>query len=59
MEAMLEERGIPYCPDYDGNFFTSMQATHWRVKDEPVWNWPKMYAARLEKTNPENYHDRA
>jgi hypothetical protein len=54
MEAMLEDRGIEYCPDYDGHFFESMEATCWTIRGEPIWDWPKAYAARLETTLPEN-----
>jgi biotin operon repressor len=49
MEGMLEQRSIEYDPDHDGNFFESMEATNWKIRGTPVWDWTKVYAARLEK----------
>jgi hypothetical protein len=48
----LERRGIEPNPDYDGNFFAQMQASGWTIKDNPVFDWPTAYQARLEVTMP-------
>jgi len=54
MIEMLEELGIEYNPDYDGNFFEQMQASDWTIRGEPIWDWPAVYKARLEVTFPGN-----
>jgi len=48
MELMLEECGVEYSPDYDGNFFYTMQRNGWCIRGEMIYDWPATYAARVE-----------
>ena len=52
MNETLEHHGIEPSPDYDGNFFASMQRCGWLIKGKPVYDWIATYAARLAKTTP-------
>ncbi len=49
MELMLEECGIEYTPDYDGNFFYTMERNGWCIRGEMIYDWPATYQARIEK----------
>lgn len=48
MELMLEECGVEYCPDYDGNFFCVMQRNGWCIRGEMIYDWIATYKARVE-----------
>lgn len=48
LEFMLEECGVDYSPDYDGNFFCTMENNGWTIKGEPIYDWISTYKARVE-----------
>jgi hypothetical protein len=52
MHAVLEALGIEPNPDYDGDFFAQMDASAWTIRGEPIRDWPAVYVARLERTQP-------
>jgi hypothetical protein len=52
MHETLKQHGVEPNPDYDGNFFASMQRCGWLIKGKPVHDWIATYAARLAKTTP-------
>jgi len=52
MHETLKQHGVEPNPDYDGNFFASMQRCGWLIKGKPVHDWIATYAARLVKTTP-------
>lgn len=52
MHETLKHHGVEPNPDYDGNFFASMQRCGWLIKGKPVHDWIATYAARLAKTTP-------
>lgn len=54
MHETLKQHGVEPNPDYDGNFFASMQRCGWLIKGKPVHDWIATYAARLAKTTPKN-----
>ena len=53
MCEMLEARGIDTDLDHDGNFFADMESRNWTLPNgKPVYDWPKLYQARLKKSTP-------
>jgi hypothetical protein len=54
MYSALEHNAIEPNPDYDGNFFASMEKCGWTIKGKPVWDWMETYKSRLQVTAPEN-----
>lgn len=52
MYATLETHGIEPNPDYDGNFFETMQRNGWTIRGERVFDWIETYVARLTVTSP-------
>lgn len=52
IEKRLDDLGLDFDPTYDGNFFAQMEANDWTIRGEPVWDWPEVYIARLDKTTP-------
>ncbi len=53
--AKLDELGIESDPTYDGNFFEQMQRSGWTIRGKPILDWPKAYAARLKKSQPQDF----
>lgn len=52
MYAALEELGVEQNPDYDGDFFNSLQRNGWKVKGKPVFDWVTLYEARVAHIVP-------
>ena len=48
MYDTLEKHGIQPNPVYDGQFFQQMQNAGWQIDDKPVFDWLKLYQARVE-----------
>ena len=52
MAETLEHHGIEYVPDYDGQFFETMNRNGWTIQGKPVFDWMATYIARLQVTSP-------
>lgn len=55
MIVTLAMHGIEYNSDYDGDFFTTMQRSHWTIRGQRVFDWIATYKARLEVTSPSGF----
>jgi hypothetical protein len=58
MYETLEELGVDWEPDYDGNFYEQMVNNDWIIPGtgKPVYDWIATYLARLENNTTGSYY---